>query len=155
VKTEEREPFRGIRTWKDTEDNILRVRLHYSADDDKNPATEKGRLWVEAGKKNAPSLEWWNQEQEIMFDARQGARIYQAYEDSEAQLIDPFPIPEDWTKYFILDTHPRVPHAMLWVAMNPKHLPIASTGRAESTDSITSPFRKTKRSTPSSGTPRW
>jgi hypothetical protein len=120
VKTEEREPFRGIRTWKDTEDNILRVRLHYSADDDKNPLTEKGKAWVEAGKKNAPSLEWWNQEQEIMFDARQGARIYHQFQDDATQVVEPFQIPESWTRYFGLDPHPRVPHAMLWAAMSPE-----------------------------------
>ena len=117
MKTDEQHPFRGIKTWKDTEDNITRIRLHYSADDDKDPATEKGRAWVEAGKKNAPSMEWWNQEQEIDFGARQGARIYQAFKDDETQLCDPFPIPEDANRYFILDTHPRTPHAMLWVAV--------------------------------------
>jgi hypothetical protein len=119
LKTNERDICRGIKAWNDTEDNITRLRIHYSADDAKNPLTPEGAKWVEEGKKNAPSIEWWNQEQEIDFGARQGARVYHAFKDDETQLVDDFAIPPEWTRYFILDTHPRKPHAMLWVAVSP------------------------------------
>jgi hypothetical protein len=100
---------------------VLVVRCHYSADPDKDPDTEKGRLWVEEGKKKSPSEEWWNQEQEIDFGARQGALgSITSTKNDETQLVDPFPIPQEWTRYFMLDTHPRKPHAMLWCAISPE-----------------------------------
>jgi hypothetical protein len=122
VKLDEREPHRGIKVWRNESPQALIVRLHYSASDAKNPATPEGQAWVEAGKKSAPSEEWWNQEQEIDFGARQGSRVYHQFKDDETQLVDPFPIPHEWTRYFILDTHPRKPHAMLWAAMSPHRL---------------------------------
>lgn len=111
-------PHKGI-TLSRSESGILVLRCHYSADPDKDPDTEKGRLWKEEGKKKAPSDEWWNQEQEIDFGARQGARVYHQFRNDDTQLVDPFPIPQEWTRYFMLDTHPRKPHAMLWAAMSP------------------------------------
>jgi hypothetical protein len=119
LRKDEKQVFRGIRTWRSESPEALVVRLHYSADPMKDSDTPEGALWVAEGKKKAPSIEWWNQEQEIDFGARQGARVYHAYKDDDTQVVDPFPIPHDWTRYFILDTHPRVPHAMLWCAVSP------------------------------------
>lgn len=106
------DPHRGI-TLKTSENGITVVRLHYSADEAKNQA------WIDANKPKAPSEEWWNQEQEIDFGARQGSRVYHAYKDDDTQLIKPFEVPHEWTRYFVLDTHPRKPHAMIWAAMSP------------------------------------
>lgn len=105
-------PHKGITCHKN-EQGILVVKLHYSADEAKDAE------WVAKNKPKSPSEEWWNQEQEIDFGARQGARVYHNYKDDETQLVDPFPVPLSWTRYFCLDPHPRVPHAMLWAAMSP------------------------------------
>lgn len=113
-------PHKGIRKWTNEDSGIRVIRVHYSADPQKDPDTPEGKKWVEEGKKKAPSEEWWNQEQEIDFGARQGARVYHQFKNDETQLVDDFPIPSDWTRYFMLDTHPRKPHAMLWVAVSPK-----------------------------------
>jgi hypothetical protein len=119
LRKDEKQVFRGITSWRNESPNALVVRLHYSASPEKDPATPEGAKWVEEGKKSAPSPEWWEQEQEIRFDARQGARVYHAYKDDETQVVKPFHIPSDWTRYFVLDTHPRVAHAMLWCAVSP------------------------------------
>lgn len=94
----------------------LVLRVHYSADPVKRNAD-----WVATHKPNAPSEEWWNQEQEIDFGARQGARVYPNFKDDDTCLVDDFAIPESWTRYFVLDPHPgsRTPHAFLWGAMAP------------------------------------
>lgn len=109
---------KGIRKWKH-ESGITVLRVHYSADPDKDPDTEQGAKWVAEGKKKSPSEEWWNQEQEIDFGARQGARVYHQFKNDDTQIVHPFPIPETWTRYFMLDPHPRTPHAMLWIAVSP------------------------------------
>jgi hypothetical protein len=35
-------------------------------------------------------------------------------------VCEPFEIPQDWTKYFCIDPHPRSPSACLWMAVDPK-----------------------------------
>lgn len=108
-------PMRGLQSWRNPQ-GVLVLRVHYSA----NPEKAKPE-WKAENKPKAPSEEWWNQEQEIDFGARQGSRVYHQFRDDETQVVDPFPIPGHWTRCFILDTHPRKPHAMLWVAMSPQN----------------------------------
>jgi hypothetical protein len=105
--------YRGINA-RSNEQGILCVKLHYSADELKNDE------WVKTNKPKAVSEEWWNQEQEIDFGARQGSLIYQLKD--EATLCKSFAIPDDWTRFFVLDTHPRKPHAFLWGAMSPHNV---------------------------------
>jgi hypothetical protein len=57
------------------------------------------------------------QEYEIDGSATQGSLVYELHE--EAALEESFPIPEHWTRYMSLDPHPAVPHAFLWVAIDP------------------------------------
>jgi hypothetical protein len=59
----------------------------------------------------------YEQEYEINFAAKLGTLIYQMHE--EATLERSFPIPNAWTRYFALDPHPVVPHASLWIAVDP------------------------------------
>lgn len=59
----------------------------------------------------------YQQEYEIDFSAKLGTLLFQLNE--EATLIRSFPIPNDWTRYYGLDPHPRVPHASLWLAVDP------------------------------------
>lgn len=102
------------------------LRLHYSADPGKEglglPKTEVPEIkrslspWALAQYKNSPSPSYYLQELEIEFEATQGEKMYFLY--PEATLEKSFPIPPDWTRYFVLDPHPGVPHAGLWAAVD-------------------------------------
>lgn len=38
----------------------------------------------------------------------------------ETHCVNSFPIPKDWTRYCAMDYHPRVPCAVIWIAVNPQ-----------------------------------
>lgn len=59
----------------------------------------------------------YEQEYEINFAAKLGTLVYQLHD--AATLENSFPIPRNWTRYFALDPHPVVPHAALWLAVDP------------------------------------
>lgn len=61
----------------------------------------------------------FRQEILIDFSATQGQRLFTFTENEHAILEKRFPIPVDWTRYYALDPHPRVPHAHLWCAVDP------------------------------------
>jgi hypothetical protein len=103
-------PYRGVETWTN-HFGFRVVRLHYSADPDKTPG------WAEKQRKGMTDPAMFEQEFEINFNATRGQLIYQ-WQD-EATLCKSFPIPHNWTRYTALDPHPRVPHAMLWGAVDP------------------------------------
>ena len=103
-------PHPGVQAW--TNPHGIRIfRLHYSADPEKTPE------WAAAQKQAMTNPADYEQEFEINFAAKSGTLIYQLKE--EATLESSFPIPADWTRYFALDPHPVVPHAGLWVAVDP------------------------------------
>lgn len=103
-------PHPGVQTWTN-QHGILVFRLHYSADPDKTPA------WAAAQKAAMTNPADYEQEYEINFSAKLGTLIYQMHE--EATLENSFPIPPEWTRYYGLDPHPVVPHASLWIAVDP------------------------------------
>lgn len=103
-------PHPGIQVWKN-ERQITIFRLHYSAD------PEKTAEWAAKQKAGMTDPAMYEQEFEINFTAKSGTLLYQLTE--EATLEQSFPIPEDWTRYWCLDPHPRVPHAFLWGAVDP------------------------------------
>lgn len=103
-------PHPGIETWVN-QHGITIFRLHYSADPVKTPE------WAEKQKAAMTDPAMFQQEYEIDFSAKLGTLLYQL--ESEATLEPSFPIPADWTRYFALDPHPMVPHACLWLAMDP------------------------------------
>jgi hypothetical protein len=86
--------------------------LHYSADPTKDKA------WAERERAGMTNPALYDQEYEINFSATSGELIYQLIAD--ATLEKTFPIPHEWTRYSVLDPHPRVPHAMLWGAVDPE-----------------------------------
>ncbi len=100
--------MQGIVEWNNAQ-GIHVFQLHYSAD----PAIAD----KVAKAKEVMSPDAFQQEYEIDFSAKLGARLYH-FED-EATLCKSFPIPATWTRRFALDPHPRVPHAFLWVATDP------------------------------------
>lgn len=88
------------------------AQVHFSADPDKTPAWAAKRL------KESPSERTFRQEFEIDHYAGAGALMYPEFSRG-LNVVKPFPIPHDWTRYFGLDPHKRRPHAMLWMAVSP------------------------------------
>jgi hypothetical protein len=119
-------PHPGMRSWVN-EFGATVLRLHYEADPDKGggakteveAAGHKLLLspWALQQFRASTSHDLFLQEYEIVFDATQGALIYQY--TPEATKEKSFPIPPDWTRIMALDPHPAVPHAFLWAAVDP------------------------------------
>lgn len=125
-------PYPGIRTWTNQFGATV-VRLHYDADPEKSLG-EKTHIeeikmdlspWALAEYQRMTDKGLYKQEYEIDFDATQGARVFY-YEHaatmvSSAQMAEQgiWPIPTNWTRWYSLDPHPRVPHAHLWCAVDP------------------------------------
>jgi len=103
-------PHQGISTWVNPHE-IRILRLHYSADQDKT--TE----WASKQKAAMTNEADYEQEYEINFSAKLGTLVYQLHDEATQEKV--CPIPHNWTRYFALDPHPVVPHASLWVAVDP------------------------------------
>jgi len=93
------------------------MRLHYSADPDKDPATEAGRLWL-AQAKSGMSEARWRKEYEIDYGALGGQLVFPGF-DSSIHIVPEFRMrPEQWTIWMACDPHPRTPHAFVWLGIN-------------------------------------
>lgn len=103
-------PHTGIQTWVNPH-GIRILRLHYSADPDKTPE------WAAKQKAAMTNAADYEQEYEINFAAKLGTLVYQLHE--EATLENSSALPDKGTDYFALDPHPVVPHAGLWVRVDP------------------------------------
>lgn len=86
--------------------------MHYTADPHKDDA------WVALAKKRAPSDQWWQMEMEIQPYALSGALVFPNFR-REFTVVEPFAINPNWPRWMGCDPHPRVPHAFLWMAINP------------------------------------
>lgn len=117
-------PFPGIQV-HDTQHGIRVLRLHWSADPEKAegewidvPEIKRSLSpWALKLYREATDKSLFLQEYEIDASATLGQRVFQL--DEEATLEKSFPIPPTWTRYFSLDPHPSVPHAALWLAVDP------------------------------------
>jgi hypothetical protein len=104
--------------------NVLR--LHYTADPDKDPSTLAGKRWLEEAKMGMSDARW-RQEHEIDYGALGGTLVFPGFEESIH--VTP-PCMEDLSdekgqqrtdRYTIwqgADPHPRTPDAFLWLAVN-------------------------------------
>lgn len=63
----------GMRYWK-TANGTPCLRIHYTADPAKNPATEEGKKWYEAERVGIPETTW-EREYEISYEAFKGKRV--------------------------------------------------------------------------------
>jgi hypothetical protein len=83
------------------------MRLHYSADPDKNTETADGRQWLEDMKKGWPGgLKGtkWQQEMEINFKIVGGSRVFPAWDDMLQHILqEPFEIGENWPLHAAYD----------------------------------------------------
>lgn len=95
------------------------LRLHYTADPDKDPSTEKGRKWYEEARKGM-SDQRWRQEHELDYGALGGQLVFPIFDES-IHVVQPKPWalkPELVTIWLGADPHPRTPHAFLWLAID-------------------------------------
>jgi hypothetical protein len=107
---------RGIST-RETSLGFHVIRLHYSADPDKDPETEAGRVWL-AQAKQGMSESRWRKEYEVDYGALGGERVFPEL-DPSVHIIEPFDLDMDaWTVWMACDPHPRTPHAFVWLAVN-------------------------------------
>jgi hypothetical protein len=114
----------GLTAWTN-QHGIRILRLHYSADEEKGKGekvyVEQIKRWLTPWAldqyQGMTDKAAYNQEYEIDFSAKLGTLMFQF--EAEATLEKTFPIPADWTRYYGLDPHPVVPHASLWLAVDP------------------------------------
>jgi hypothetical protein len=96
--------------------NVLRV--HYSADPDKDPQTPQGRRWMEEAKKGMADARW-RQEHEIDYGALGGQLVFPEFDESIHFGPLDLPLsPDRWTVWLACDPHPRRAHAFVWLAIN-------------------------------------
>ena len=108
--------MRGIST-RTTGIGFHVMRLHYSADPDKDPATENGRVWIEQARAGMSDARW-RKEFEIDYGALSGQLVFPEF-DRSTHVVPCFKLnPDDWTVLMACDPHPRTPHAFLWLAVN-------------------------------------
>jgi len=95
--------------------NVLR--LHFSADADKDPTTEKGKRWLEDAKKGMSDVRW-RQEYEIEYDALSGTLVFPGFDES-VHMVEPIRLdPNEWTTYQGADPHSRTEHAFVYLKVN-------------------------------------
>ena len=94
------------------------LRLHFSADTDKDPATEAGKKWYEEARRGM-SEPRWRQEYELDYGAMGGQLVFPEFEET-LHVVD-HSLPFDtaaWTVWLACDPHPRTPHAFVWLGVN-------------------------------------
>lgn len=83
-----------------TKDGIRVLRVHYSADPDRDPSTPQGMEWKLSELSGYPGGEngsKWKREQEIDFDVQGGELVFPDMEENKSRiLIDSFEIPPSW-----------------------------------------------------------
>lgn len=92
------------------ENGFAVVRLHYSAD------PEKDEAWVSREKPKF-SEAWWEQEMNINAHARSGQLVYPEF-DPSLHVIPDERIPDRMCRWMAIDPHPRTPHAFLWIGID-------------------------------------
>ncbi len=89
------------------------IRVHYSADPERDPATPQGRAWVDVASNGYPggiASAAWRQEQEIDWDAAGGELVFPYFETYRSQIvIPPFAVPDSWPIYGSFDYGHRNP----------------------------------------------
>lgn len=108
--------MKGIMQWENNNGWYV-FQIHYSADPDKDPQTEKGKVWYEKARKGMEEPDW-RKEYEIDWFALKGKLVYPEF-DYNIHAVEPFEIPKNWNRYMALDYGMRVPTACLWCAVSP------------------------------------
>lgn len=94
------------------------LRLHYSADPDKDPATPEGKRWYDEARKGMSDARW-RQEHELDYGALGGQLVFPDFREDIHVVKERHPVdPCQATIWMACDPHPRAPHAFLWLAVN-------------------------------------
>lgn len=105
-------PMKGVKHYvSDAGLNVIRV--HYTADPEKDPATEEGAKWFERSVKGYPGgtkSSAWRREMEIDWDATGGDLAFSQLSEFEDRIvIPPHEVPESWALYGSFDYGHRNP----------------------------------------------
>ncbi len=92
------------------------LRVHYTADPAKDPATPEGKKWYEQARRGMPETSWMK-EYEIDWFARSGQLVYPMF-DRNIHIVEPFIVPKEWNRYMAIDPGLRNPTAALWAAVD-------------------------------------
>lgn len=99
------------------------IRLHYTADPDKNPG-KAGKNWFdrESRKYLGGTMDLkWRREMEIDFSAGSGELVFPTFLDLEKKLVvEPFVVPSTWAFYAGMDWGTRNPTAFHVFAIDPE-----------------------------------
>ena len=113
--------MKGFEIYK-TNAGFCVVRLHYTADPDKDPSTPEGAHWLEnalkgvVGGMKSPA---WRREMEIDFGAGGGETVFHELLLIEEEIyIDPFTIPASWKRYASFDYGHTNPSSIHFYAVN-------------------------------------
>lgn len=78
--------LKGIEHWINKGNEFGVIKLHYSADPDKDPATKAGREWVAAAKRGMPK-EGWEQNYEINWASGAGKPVYPDFNRRQTEKL--------------------------------------------------------------------
>lgn len=107
--------MRGIEFKKNPINSFSVLRIHYTADPAKDPERD-GKEWYEQARKGMPESSF-QKEYEIDWFALSGELIYPEF-DRNLHIVEPFNIPEDWSRWKAIDPGLRNPTAVLWAAVD-------------------------------------
>jgi len=89
------------------------IRLHYTADPQKDPDTQDGAKWFETapiGYRGGIASSAWRREMEIDWDATGGELVFPQLDPYKSKIVvNPFEIPETWNLYGSFDYGHRNP----------------------------------------------
>lgn len=115
TKNDFQELARGIETWINPNNGFRVLKIHYTADPDKDPERNGAEWFIKAKKRFIGD---WSREMEMDPYTSLGKRVY-GDEFEEKHIVDDFIIPAHWTRVMALDYGNVVPTAVLWAAISP------------------------------------
>lgn len=93
------------------------IRVHYTADPEKDPSTENGAAWYANARKGMRDRDW-RKEYEIDYRALSGQLVFPEFDES-IHVVEPYVLNKQfWTAWLGADPHPRTPHAFVWLCVN-------------------------------------
>jgi len=77
--------LRGVKFWENPKNKFGVIQIHYTADPDKDPETEKGKAWYDQVRPGMPE-EGWLREMEISWATMEGAPVYAEVKPEQVDL---------------------------------------------------------------------
>jgi len=112
---------RGLEIYK-TKSGFCVTRLHYTADPEKDPATNDGAMWLTLATRGIPGgmkSAAWRREMEIDFSAGGGETVFPELSIIEDEIyIHPYSIPAHWDRYASFDYGHTNPSSIHFYAVN-------------------------------------